>query len=145
MEHKKTKTPTWFWAVTAFFLLWNILGVLSFVAHVFITEEALAALPTNERELYNEYPLWTTVVFAIAVLSGLLGSMGLVVKKKWAKSAFIVSFLAVIPQMIHNVFFTHAIEVYGTVQAVTMPILVVVFGLFLVWFSTLATKKQWLH
>ena len=68
MENEKTKIPTWFWVVTAFFLLWNILGVFSFVAHVFITEDSLAALPTNERELYNEYPLWTTVVFAIAVL-----------------------------------------------------------------------------
>jgi len=144
MKHEKAKIPMWFWVVSIFFLLWNIMGVFSFLAHTFISTDALAELPSNERELYGEYPLWTTIVFAIAIVTGFLGAIGLVLKKKWSKLAFVISLLAVIPQMIHNVFFTNAIEVYGTVKAVTMPALVVIFGLFLVWFSMLAIKKQWL-
>lgn len=144
MEHEKTKIPMWFWLVSIFFLLWNIMGVFSFLAHTFISNEALAELPLNERELYGEYPLWTTIVFAIAVFTGIIGAIGLVMKKKWSKMAFVISLLAIIPQMIHNVFFTKAIEVYGAVEAVTMPVLVVISGLFLVWFSMLAIKKYWL-
>jgi len=145
MKHEKTKIPMWFWVVSIFFLLWNIMGVFSFLAHTFISNEALAELPSNERELYGEYPLWTTIVFAIAVIAGMIGAIGLVLKKKWSKMAFVISLLAIIPQMIHNVFFTKSIEVYGTVEAVTMPALVVIFGLFLVWFSMLAIKKHWLN
>ncbi|MDB4270720.1 hypothetical protein N9896_01370 [bacterium] len=145
MKHEKTKIPLWFWVVSIFFLLWNIMGVFSFLAHTFISNEALAELPSNERELYGEYPLWTTIVFAIAVIAGMIGAIGLVLKKKWSKMAFVISLLAIIPQMIHNVFFTKSIEVYGTVEAVTMPALVVIFGLFLVWFSMLAIKKHWLN
>ena len=145
MELEKTKIPIWFWVVSIFFLLWNIMGVFSFLAHTFISNEALAELPSNERELYGEYPLWTTIVFAIAVIAGMIGAIGLVLKKKWSKMAFVISLLAIIPQMIHNVFFTKSIEVYGTVEAVTMPALVVVVGLFLVWFSMFAIKKQWLN
>ena len=145
MKHEKTKIPLWFWVVSIFFLLWNIMGVFSFLAHTFISNEALAALPSNERELYGEYPLWTTIVFAIAVIAGMIGAIGLVLKKKWSKMAFVISLLAIIPQMIHNVFFTKSIEVYGTVEAVTMPALVVIFGLFLLWFSTSAIKKHWLN
>ena len=145
MEHEKTKIPMWFWVVSILFLLWNIMGVFSFLAHTFISAEALAELPSNERELYGEYPLWTTIVFAIAVIAGMIGAIGLVLKKKWSKMAFVISLLAIIPQMIHNVFFTNAIEVYGAVEAVTMPALVVVVGLFLVWFSMFAIKKQWLN
>ena len=145
MKHEKTKIPMWFWVVSIFFLLWNIMGVFSFLAHTFISNEALAELPSNERELYGEYPLWTTIVFAIAVIAGMIGAIGLVLKKKWSKMAFVISLLAIIPQMIHNVFFTKSIEVYGTVEAVTMPALVVIFGLFLLWFSTLAIKKHWLN
>jgi len=144
MELEKTKIPIWFWVVSIFFLLWNIMGVFSFLAHTFISTEALAELPTDERELYGEYPLWTTIIFAIAVFTGMIGAIGLVLKKKWAKMAFIISLFAIIPQMIHNVFFTNAIEVYGAVEAVTMPALVVIIGLFLVWFSMFAIKKQWL-
>ena len=145
MEHEKTKIPMWFWVVSILFLLWNIMGVFSFLAHNFISAEALAELPSNERELYGEFPLWTTIVFAIAVIAGMIGAIGLVLKKKWSKMAFVISLLAIIIQMIHNVFFTNAIEVYGTVQAVTMPALVIIFGLFLVWFSMFAIKKQWLN
>ena len=144
MEQKKPKIPMWFWVVSIFFLLWNIMGVFSFLAHTFISNEALAELPSNERELYSEYPLWTNIVFAIAVIAGLIGTIGLVLKKKWSKMAFIISLLAIIPQMIHNVFFTKSIEVYGAVEAATMPALVVIFGLFLVWFSMLGIRKQWL-
>jgi len=144
MENEKMKIPKWFWVVAIFFLLWNIMGVLSFFAHTFISEEALAALPDNEKELYGDYPIWTTIVFAIAVFFGLFGSLGLLLKKRWSKIAFIISLCAIIPQMIHNVFFTKSMDVYGPGQAATMPIMVVVSGFFLIWFSKYAINQNWL-
>lgn len=144
METTKIKIPVWFWVLAIFFLLWNSMGVISFFAHTFISEEALTKLPSNERELYGDYPLWTTLIFAIAVFFGFIGSIGVFAKKKWSKTAFIISLCAIVPQMIQNVFFTKSIEVYGLAQAVTMPIMVVAFGVFLVWFSNYGIKKHWL-
>lgn len=144
MENSSTKIPKWFWVVAIIFLLWNIMGVLSFFAHTFITEEAMATLPENERALYGQYPFWVTIIFAIAIFFGLFGAIALLLKKKIAKLAFIISLCAIIPQMIHNMFFTTSIEVYGLVQAAIMPTLVVVFGIFLVWFSYYGIKKNWL-
>ena len=120
------------------------MGVLSFFGHTFITEEALAKLPENESALYGEYSIWTTILFAIATFGGLIGSIGLILKRKWAKTFFILSFLAIVPQMIHNVFFTKSIDVYGLGQAVTMPVLVVLIGALLIWFSIFSIKKNWL-
>jgi len=57
------------------------MGVGSFFQHTFITDEALQALPVAERDLYNSYPLWTKIAFAIAVFGGAIGSLGLVMKK----------------------------------------------------------------
>lgn len=144
MKTEKLKVPVWFWIIAIIFLLWNLMGVGSFFMHTFISNDTLEAMPTVERELYESYPLWTEIVFAIAVFTGFLGSLGLILRKKWSKSAFIISIIVVIPQMIHNVFFTKAMEVYGVGQAITMPILVVTAGLFLVWFSILGIKKNWL-
>jgi hypothetical protein len=144
MHSQKAKPPVWFWVVAIIFLLWNIMGLFSFFAHTFITDEALAALPENERALYDQYPVWTTIVFAIATGAGLLAALALVLRKKWARIFAVISLLAVIPQMAHNVFFTSAIEVYGMVQAVTMPILVVVFGALMIWFASAGIKKGWL-
>ncbi|MFN0201162.1 MAG: hypothetical protein ACKVTZ_06550 [Bacteroidia bacterium] len=145
IDSTQIKTPKWFWVLAVVLLLWNIMGILSFFGHTFITEEALAKLPENERALYGDYPFWTTIIFAIATFGGLIGSIGLIVKRKWSKLFFIISFLAIVPQMTHNVFFTKSIEVYGTAQAVTMPILVVFMGAFSIWFSNYAIKKNWLN
>jgi hypothetical protein len=140
----ENKIPMWFWVVAVFFLLWNIMGIFSFFGHTFITEELLAKLPEKERALYGEYPFWITIIFAIATFGGLIGSIGLLMKRKWSKLFFIISFSAIVPQMIHNVFFTKTIEVYGRTQAVTMPILVVLFGGILIWFSNYCINKGWL-
>lgn len=145
MKNNVLKVPVWYWVLTIFFLLWNVMGVFSFFVHTFISEEALMKLPENERALYGEYPLWTTIVFAVAVFGGMLGSIALLLRKKWAKTAFIISLIGIIPQMVHNVFFTRSIEVYGPGQAATMPIMVVIFALFLIWFSNYAINKNWLR
>lgn len=144
MKNNKINIPVWFWIISVLSLLWNAMGVISFFSHTFISAEALANLPLAERELYGDYPLWTTVVFAIAVFSGFVGSLGLVFKKKWSKPTFIISLCAIIPQMAHNLFFTKSMEVYGPGQAATMPIMVVLFGVFLVWYSNKAVQKKWL-
>lgn len=143
MENQETTIPKWHLALAIFFLLWNLMGVGSFFQHTFITEEDIAALPIAEQALYGSYPFWTTIAFAVAVFGGMIGSIGLIMKKKWSKSAFIISLAAIIPQMIHNLFFTKAREVYGPGTEV-MPILIIVFGIFLVWFSSLGIKKNWL-
>lgn len=145
MDNLKIKIPVWFWVIAVFALLWNLMGVYSFYAHTFISEAALAELSEAERALYGEYPTWTSIVFAIAVFGGLAGSLGLILKKKWSKIAFIISLCAIIPQMAHNLFFTSSIEVYGVGQAAFMPALVVISGAFLVWFSNYAIKKDWLN
>tara|TARA_R110002072_G_scaffold251518_5_gene410421 strand:+ start:19640 stop:20077 length:438 start_codon:yes stop_codon:yes gene_type:complete len=144
MNGYRTKAPILFWIITTLLLLWNLMGVLSFFMHTFISDEALAMLAENERELYASYPAWTSVVFAIAVFCGLFGSLGLLIRKKWSKIVFIISLSAIIPQMIQNVFFTNSIDVYGFQQAATMPTVVVVVGIFVIWFSSYAIRKNWL-
>lgn len=141
---KKITIPKWFWGLALFLLLWNIMGVFSFFAHTFISEEALALLPIEQQELYSSYPTWTTFVFAIAVFFGFIGSIALLLKKKFAKPAFLISLCAIIPQMVHNVLFTKSIEVYGIIQTVTMPILVILLGVFALWFSSSSIHKGWL-
>ena len=138
------KSPTWFWVVAIIALLWNLMGVGSFFMHTFISEEALSLLPKAERELYQSYPMWSKIIFAIAVFGGLFGCIALLLKKKWAKTAFIISLCAIIPQMVHSLFFTRSMEVYGPGQAALMPIMVVLFAVFLVWLSSHAINKDWM-
>jgi hypothetical protein len=143
MENSSSKVTTWFKVVAIIAILWNIMGLLSFIAHVFISDEALALLPENEAALYSQYPLWTDIVFAIAVFGGLFGSIALLMKKKVAKSLLLLSLLAIVIQMSHSLFLTDSVAVYGNMSYL-MPVLLVVVGIGLVWLADYAGKKEWL-
>lgn len=143
MENQSMKLPIWYWVIAIIFLLWNLIGVGSFFAQSLMTDDMLQALPPAEQELYKSYPLWTFIAFAIAVFGGLIGSIGLIMRAKWAKTAFIVSLVALIPQMIYNIFFTNTAEVYGS-SSLLMPVMIIVSGVFLVWYSGYCIRKGWL-
>lgn len=140
---EKVKAPTWFTVVAIIMVIWNLLGVSAFVMDAMMSEEAIAALPEAERELYSRYPFWTKVAYFIAVFGGTLGAIGLAVKKKWAKPVLIVSLVGVVVQMVHSLFIAGSMEVYGP-GAVVMPVMVVLISCFLVWMANHGVKKGWL-
>lgn len=143
MTSTTNKPATWFWVVSAIALVWNAMGVIAYIAQVTMSAEALQALPENERALYESAPAWATAAFAIAVWGGVLGSILLLIRKKWATAVLIISFVGIIVQMIHSFFMTNSIEVYGP-GGMVMPVMVLIFGAFLIWFSRKATANGWL-
>ena len=145
MNYQLHKIPVWYWIATVFFLLWNIMGVVSFFYHVFLPEEYFNALPENQKALFSQYPLWTKIAFAMAVFGGLIGTIGLITRRKWARKYFIISLIGIIPQMIHSLYFTDTIEIHGPREAFLMPIMIVVIGIFLICFSNSCIKKGWLN
>lgn len=143
MNQSSTSVPTWFKVVMVILILWNIMGIMSFFGQVFISEDTLALLSENERALYAQYPLWAQTVYAIAVFAGLAGSIGLLMRKKWAIPQLILSLIAIIIQMGHSVFMTDAVAVYGNMTYV-MPTLVVLVASFEVYLAMKVDKKGWL-
>ena len=143
MSETNKKIPTWYWIVVTILFLWNLMGIASFYYHVFITDEALALLPDNERALYGEYPMWTNILFGIAVFGGTFGILGLFLKRKWAKQLLVISLIAIIIQMSHSLFLTDSMVVYGVVQAMTMPILVILIAIYSIILANKAIRNGW--
>jgi len=135
--------PRSFLIISVVALVWNLLGVMSYLMEVTRSPEALAQMPEAERVLIETLPTWVTGAFAIAVFSGVLGCVALLLKKAWAVPLFIVSLVAVVLQMGHWLFIANAMEVYGT-EVIIMPLLVTVIAIFLVWYSRDAKNKGWL-
>ena len=94
-------------------------------------------------ELYTNVPAWATAAFAIAVWFGALGCLLLILRKKIAKMVLLISLIGIIVQMIYNVFMSKSMEVYGPGGAI-MPIMVMVIGIFLIWFSQKSITKGWI-
>ena len=143
-EKSNAKPPVWFWIVSVIALLWNGWGVNMYLQQAYNTESYRAMYPDPEMlELANNTPAWATAAYAIAVFAGLLGCVGLLLRKKWAKPIFVLSLLGVFVSMTYHIFMSKAFEVYGT-EAVFMPIVVTLIAIFLVWFAKKGIAKGWL-
>ena len=145
MTNKSTSKPaTWYWIVAVLALIWNIMGVLAYLANAFITEEIKAEYTAEQLALIEGRPAWVTAAFAIAVWGGLLGCIALLIRKKWARPLLVISLLGILAQTGYNLFATNAAEVFGQMQGLIMPLIVVVIGIILVMVARIADRKQWL-
>lgn len=143
-EKSSAKQPVWFWIVSVIALIWNGWGVNMYLQQAYDTESYRAMYPDPEMlELANNTPAWATGAYAIAVFAGLLGCIGLLLRKKWAKPIFVLSLLGVLVSMTYHLFMSKAFEVYGT-EVVVMPIIVTLIAIFLVWFAKKGIAKSWL-
>lgn len=143
MTSEKFKVPVWFWVLATAMFLWNIMGVMSFVMHVFIPEATMEGMSDAEMALYDQYPAWTKVAFAVATLGGFLGCIGLLARKAWSKPMFIASLIGIVAQMSHSLMYTDHLDVYGPGGAI-MPIMIVAIGALLVYLSNRWIRIGWL-
>ncbi len=138
------KPKALYWIIAVIALIWNAMGVMAYLARAYMTDDAKALLPEAQRELYENVPAWATAAFAIAVFGGLLGSIALIIKKKWAVPLFLISLLGIIVQMVYNFFLSNNMEVYGP-GGYIMPIVVIIIGIFLYMYSKKAKSNGWIN
>ncbi len=143
MSMQSTKLPVWFWVVAVAALLWNLMGVASYLGFTTMSAEAIAKLPEDQQALLTNYPVWATAAFAIAVFGGVAGSILLLLRQGFTTPVFGVSLTAIVIQMTWWLGLSGAMAVYG-VRSMVMPMLVIVVGAFLLWFSMQSKSKGWL-
>ena len=59
---QKTKAPGWFTALSIIALLWNLMGVMAYLAQVYMTDEILAALTQEQQDVINNAPYGQTLL-----------------------------------------------------------------------------------
>lgn len=144
MNAPMARAPWWYWAVAVLALLWMLLGVFAWIMDLRMTPEQLATLDPGQQQLYAARPQWVFVVYAIAVFSGLAGAIGLLLRKRWATTYFLVSLVAVVIQFGYTLFVMDAIGVLGAGMALPFPLVIVAFAVFLLWFARYARRHGWI-
>ncbi|MEP0134217.1 MAG: hypothetical protein ABJJ25_08310 [Eudoraea sp.] len=143
-EKSNTKPPVWFWIVSILALLWNLMGVMSYLEQAYMTDEIKAQYTAEQLTLMQGIPAWVTAAFAIAVWGGLLGCIALLFRKRWAKPLLMLSLIAILIQMAYSFFMTNAAEIYGLIPGIIIPLLVIIIGIALVQFARIAEKRNWI-
>lgn len=129
-----------FWIIGTVALLWNLVGVTSYLMSVTMDAATLAQLSEAERALYSDIPAWVTGAYAIAVFGGTLGCIALLLRKAWAVPVFVVSLVAILMQMGHAFFMSDMLAVRGPASA-GLPVTIILVAIYLLWFSN-AAKRQ---
>jgi hypothetical protein len=137
------KPPAWYWIAAIGALLFECLGCFFYLAEVRLTPEQIATLPLDQAAMLSARPAWYYAAFGVAVWVGLLGSLGLLFRKRWAVPMLLTSLIAVVAQF-SAVFIVPQMRVV-TSDALLGPVAVffICYGIFML--SRLAKRRGWLR
>ncbi len=141
----KPAVPTWYWVAAIVAVLWSIMGCLSYINEVTMTEADIAALPAAQAELNRWQPGWLKAVFAVAVWSGLGGAIGLLLRKAWSVMLFNISVIAIVILFGYVFAASGIFEKMSFMEAAAFPIFIFVAGLAMLWFARSSRAKGWLN
>ncbi len=135
--------PKWFYFVVIVALIWNIIGLIAVGFNAMITEEQLALLPTEQQELMINTPVWSVIASSLAVITGTIGCVLLLLKKQLAQLFFIVSILSLVVQDIALFIVLNATALLGMTPLI-MQTLVFIIALALYLLSRKAKHNNWI-
>lgn len=136
----RASRPAWFTAVALLAVIWNAIGVAMYLSSVGVLGDPMTGLTEAERAAASSIPGWVTGAFAIGTFAGLIGSLGLLLRKSWAQPVLIVSMLGLLVLEGWIVFFSDALEIFG----IGIPIAVSAGAVLLAWLATEARRRGWL-
>lgn len=142
-NEKHTPIPKYYMALSIAALLWSLLWLYFFLTHMLMSEEGIAGMEELKRELYESTPVWHNEVFGLAVIPGLLGAIGLLVKKEFATLFFLISLIAVLLHQGYAIFMTDTMNVMGPKVGV-LALATVLISCFLYYFSMVGINRGWL-
>jgi hypothetical protein len=135
--------PRTFYIIGIAGLLWNLIGVMTYVMQVTMNDAAMAALPADQQAFIQNSPVWVTSAYAIAVNAGALGCVLLLLRQSWAFLVLVVSFAGILIQNLYGYLMGGAVGVYGA-AGVGLSVAVIVIGAYLIAYTKGATNKGWL-
>lgn len=140
MKDNSAKSSQWsFRIIGAVALLWSILGIVNFITQ--LNADVVAAMPATHRAIIDGRPAWATLGFALAVFGGAVGALLLLLKRKEAFYALLLSLLGVIAATIHALGLDIEFAPYEWLLMIYLPVIVAVF---LVWYFKYSERRGWL-
>ncbi len=131
----RVQPDTAFWVIGIVALLWYLIGLFFYYSGVSATPEQLAEVMTDEQvAIITGTPAWVTSANAIAVVAGVIASVLLLIRNTLAVPLYVVSLVAAIVQDIYVFGMSGSLHAFG-MQPVVIQGLVLIIGIFLVWYS----------
>ena len=143
MDERYTPRPIagWYMVAAIASLLFMGLGCVAYLSHVLADPNNL---PLDQRAAFEAEPAWVTGAYAVAVWVGLAGTVLLVLKRKLAEWALLVSLVAVL------VWFAGLLVVAPLRNAMSandllVAIVITALTWTIYWFARHSRQREWLR
>jgi hypothetical protein len=110
----RAPTPLHLWIVGIVSLLWNFMGIFDYLMTKFQAEFYMGQFTPEQLAYFTSFPAWFTVFWALGVWGAFVGSIGLLMRKKWALWAFGISFFGLVVSSIYNFGLSNGAEIMGS-------------------------------
>lgn len=111
-------------------LLWGLIGIAAFTLQYSMDLDALARTDPAGARAFALMPAWVWIVYAIAVATGTLGAIALLLRKAIASFLFLISLVCVIVQFGFTFLGTDLLADKGWAVAIPFPAFVIAVALF---------------
>ena len=142
MEEVATKpgAPAWYWATAVAALLFEAAGAFLFANSLTLDP---ATLPLDQRAVYEATPQWMTIAWALAIGAGLLGAIGLILRRRFAEPALLISLVAVAVQF-SGIFLVKQLRELTPEEQLLMPVVILMLAYAFWQAAKLARRRGWL-
>jgi FtsH-binding integral membrane protein len=125
------QTPVHLWIIGALALFWNGFGCFNYFMTQSRNEGYLKDFPQEQLEFVWNSPTWVTGGWALAVWSGLLGSIFLLLRKRVSAPTFAISLICAVIINAYNYGLGGAMDVMGSAVSLAMTGVIIVFAILL--------------
>lgn len=122
------RTPRHVWVVGVLALLWNSLGALDYTMTETRNASYLSSFTPEQLAYFYGFPKWAVATWALSVWGGVLGSLAVLLRKRWAVPVFALSLATMLLTFFHNFVLTDGVAVMGGVGSLAFPAVIVAVG-----------------
>ena len=95
-------TPVHLWIAGGMAIVWNAFGCIDYLMTQTRNEAYLAMFTDSMRAYFESLPVWMEAAWACGVWGGMLGSLLLLARSRWAVIAFVVSLLGLATSTVYQ-------------------------------------------
>jgi len=131
MTETTAKAPWHLWAVGVITLLWNAVGIMSYMMTELGKLDALGMTP-DQIAYFDSFPAWAVAVWAMGVWGAFFGSVLLLLRSRFAVHSFAIAILG----LLGTTYFQHfTTSVPADLQNAGLDTAIWVITLFTLWYA----------
>ncbi len=140
-----TRAPWHLWVVGVLALLWNSMGAFDYLMTETRNSSYMSSFTAEQLAYFDSIPKWAIATWALGVWGGVLGSILLLLRKRFAVTVFAVSLVSAALTFLYNYVLSNGLEVMGGAGALLFAGVILLIAALLLLYSRYLAKNETLR